>query len=146
MGNYISCISISSRIKIPKSTQVILPTGETSQFRHLVKAAELMVDFPNFFLVNAGPLTIGRRFQPLPADEDLQLGHIYIMFPMRRACSMVTTEDMEVLFKVRSGQSSEPRLSLDGGQGFPVPEFKYKVAIMGKSRKPMLEIITEEDI
>ncbi|XP_047342503.1 uncharacterized protein LOC124945999 [Impatiens glandulifera] len=168
MGNYLSCTYISPKMRIPKAIRVILPGGEIRQFRQVMKAAEMMVEFPSFFLVNSRSLTIGRRFQPLAADDDLQFGNIYTMFPMRRAHSMVMAADMAVFFMAgnapakrilgkvspetevvaapeKEEEVSQPRLSLDGCEGFPMPELKYKLA-MCRSRKPMLDTITEEPI
>nr|KYP35847.1 hypothetical protein KK1_043084 [Cajanus cajan] len=98
MGNYVSCTLAPPLMKNAKATRVIIPTGEVKQFREIVKAAELMLEHPNYFLVNSRSLHIGRRFSPLAADEDLEFGNVYIFFPMRRVNSLVTPADMAVLF------------------------------------------------
>lgn len=170
-----SCTLISPTIKSSKAARVIFPGGEIRQFREPVKAAELMLESPNFFVVNSRSLTIGKRFSPLSADEDLEFGNVYIMFPMRRVNSMVTGGDMALLFmaansapKRISGYSkvgvltelaattesvdrmpeSEvggSRLNLDEVEGFSTAEFKYRLAVC-RSKKPFLDTITEEPI
>src|SRR2546430_1670487 len=98
MGNYVSCTLASPLIKNSKAARVILPAGEVRQFREPIKAAELMLECPNFFLVNSQSLHIGRRFSALAADEEVEFGNVYIMFPMKRLNSVVTAADMAVLF------------------------------------------------
>lgn len=178
MGNYISCTLITPTIKSSKAARVIFPTGEVRQFREPLKAAELMLESPNFFLVNSKSLHMGRRFNPLTADEDLEFGNLYILFPMKRVNSVVTAADMAVYLlaansaakrisggKVRilpesGGDGSEAvavataaveneagcsRLNLDEVEGFPVSEYKYRLA-MFRSKKPLLETIREEPV
>ncbi|KAK2996584.1 hypothetical protein RJ639_024861 [Escallonia herrerae] len=182
MGNYISmsCNFIPPlKMKASRSARVIFPGGDIRQFREPVKAAELMLECPNYFLVSSRSLNIGRRFSPLSADEDVEFGNVYIMFPMKRVNSVVTGADMAVLFMAAS--SSNKRISgskvrvqpeaaaaaataaeSGGGQGnseagrqrssleeivegFPTPEFKYRLAGC-RSRKPLLDTITEEPV
>ncbi|XP_057508399.1 uncharacterized protein LOC130791276 [Actinidia eriantha] len=170
----ISCALISPTINNSKAARVIFPGGEIRQFREPAMAAEPMLERPGFFLVNSRSLTVGRRFSPLSADEDLEFGHLYVMFPMRRVNSVVTAADVAVIFMAskspakrisgvgngrvtpESGQtltvdrSPEDgggglRLSLGDGEGFPAPEFKYRLAVC-RSRKPGLDTITEEPL
>ncbi|GFZ21452.1 hypothetical protein Acr_29g0006140 [Actinidia rufa] len=177
MGNYISmtsCTFISPTINNSKAARVIFPGGEIRQFREPAKAAEPMLERPGFFLVNSRSLIIGRRFSPLAADEDLEFCHLYVMFPMRRVNSVVTTADVAVIFMTAkspakrisgvgnggvtpdSGESLTAdtstenggvgsRLSLGDGEGFPAPEFKYRLAVC-RSRRPGLDTITEEPL
>ncbi|WJX15016.1 hypothetical protein P8452_05210 [Trifolium repens] len=169
MGNYVSCTLAPPLTRNAKATRVILPTGEVKQFREIMKAAELMLENPNFFLVNSRSLHISRRFSPLAADEELEFGNVYIFFPMRRLNSVVTGADMAVLFlaansaakrlhagktrvqpdesnsevvKVEIDQNdSVPRLSLEGVES----GFSYRLSDC-RSRKPILETINEEPI
>lgn len=98
MGNYISCTLATPLIKSNKAARVILSSGEVRCFREPTKAAELMLETPNFFLVNSRSLHIGRRFSALTADEELEFDNVYIMLPMKRVHSVVTAADMAVLF------------------------------------------------
>ncbi|CAK7326687.1 unnamed protein product [Dovyalis caffra] len=175
MGNYISCTLATPLIKSSKAARVVFPTGEVRQFREPVKAAELMLECPNFFLANAQSLHIGRRFSALIADEELEFGNVYLMFPMKRVSSIVTAADMAVFFMAansaakrisggnnhrvlpesgadqnvqespKASEDGAARLSLEGAEGFPVPEYKYRLSSC-RSRKPTLETINEEPV
>ncbi|KAJ0634145.1 hypothetical protein HanPI659440_Chr17g0701111 [Helianthus annuus] len=166
MGNYASAcnmIMITPMMKSTKSARVIFPSGEIRQFREPVKAAEIMLESPSFFLVNSKSLNINRRFSALSADEELEPGNVYIMFPMRRVNSMVTPADMAVFWmagnsagKRISGRISPEmsRVSVGGGGEtmaeerrltVEVPEFSYRMVVC-RSRKPVLDTITEEPV
>lgn len=105
-------------MKSSRAARVIFPSGEVRQFREPIKAAEMMLESPNFFLVNSASLHIGRRFSPLSADEDLEFGNVYIMFQMKRLNSMVTAADMTVLFM--AANSAAKRIS--GGKVRILPD------------------------
>ncbi|KAD0410230.1 hypothetical protein R6Q59_030247 [Mikania micrantha] len=163
MGNYVSScsIGIGSKMRTNKAARVIFPTGEIRQFQDSVKAAEIMLDCPNFFLVNSRSLTINRRFSPLSADEDLELGNVYIMFSMRRVNSMVTPGDMAVFWLSANSAPKRisGRISPDSGGGVTtvrneaelprlvvdVPEFGHRL-LVSRSKKPVLDTITEEPV
>ncbi|KAK9091745.1 hypothetical protein Sjap_024922 [Stephania japonica] len=176
MGNYISCTLSPQTLKhTSKATKVVFPNGEVRQLREPTKAAELMFENPNYFLVNAQSLQIGRRFSALNADEDLEIGNVYVMFLMKKLNSVVTAADMGALFIVASStakrasggrmrilpeysgseagwscspENEGPRLSLEGvddGGDALVSEFQHRVS-MSRSRKPMLETIVEESV
>ncbi|KAF2310853.1 hypothetical protein GH714_017636 [Hevea brasiliensis] len=173
MGNYVSCTLSTPLIKNSKAARVVLPTGEVRQFRHQpVKAAELMLECPNFFLVNSQSLHIGRRFSALSADEEVEFGNVYIMFPMKRVNSVVTAADMAALFmaansaaKRVSGGNNSNKVSVlpeassslqgseDGGsrlgsseeeiEGFPMPEFKYRLSVRISVKFNLFELVNE---
>ncbi|KAG5528061.1 hypothetical protein RHGRI_028861 [Rhododendron griersonianum] len=162
MGNYISC-ALSTQSK-HSAARVIYPTGEIKQFHETTNAAEVMMEAPNFFLVNAMSLQIGRRFSALSADEDLELSAAYVMFPMKRLGSVVTAADMGVLFltansrRVAAGNVrvlpeppeakeavATPKLNLDDMEEFSTLEIKHRLS-MCRSKKPLLETIAEEPI
>ncbi|XP_010274867.1 PREDICTED: uncharacterized protein LOC104610092 [Nelumbo nucifera] len=109
MGNYNSCTLASPPGRQSRGAKVILPSGEIRQLDGQVKAAELMFETPNYFLVNSRSLQIGRRFSALNADKDLEMGNVYIMFPMKRVNSVITAADMGVLFM--SANSAAKRAS-----------------------------------
>ncbi|KAJ6899182.1 hypothetical protein NC652_025615 [Populus alba x Populus x berolinensis] len=159
MGNYISCTL---------ATPLMKNSREVRQFREPVKAAEIMLECPNFFLANSQSLHIGRRFSALSADEELESGNAYLMFPMKRVSSVVTAADMAVFFiaansaakrisggnsnrvlpesggdqnvqeSIEGSENGAARLSLEG-------EYKYRLSC-SRSRKPMLETIKEEPV
>lgn len=165
MGNFISCAFVAPKLKSPKSARVILPSGEIRQFRQPVKAAELMLEAPSFFLVNSKSLNIGRRFSPLTADEDLEFGNLYVMFPMRRANSLVTAADVAVFLMAANSApkriaganngkispeaeaaspSSESRLEVLFLEG-AAPEYQFRLASC-RSKRPGLDTIVEEPL
>ncbi|KAL4652041.1 hypothetical protein ACB092_01G204100 [Castanea dentata] len=98
MGNYVSCALSSPGGKQSRATKVIFPSGQIQEFHAPIKAAELMLETPNFFVVNSMSVQIGRRFSALNADEDLEMANVYVMFPMKRLNSIVTAADMGALF------------------------------------------------
>ncbi|MCD9643587.1 hypothetical protein HAX54_031189 [Datura stramonium] len=153
MGNFTSC-PVLPTIRNSKAARVVLPGGEIRQFREPVKAAEIMMENPSNFLVDSSSLSIGRRFSPLSADEDLEFGNVYIMFPMKRVNSVVTAADMTLLLlaansaakrisggnvKISPEVSPAPEnnaggRSSDGVEGFPVgQEMKYSCGVDGNT-------------
>ncbi|GAA0173524.1 hypothetical protein Leryth_015442 [Lithospermum erythrorhizon] len=163
MGNYISC-SLSSG-NHAKAAKVVFPTGEIKEFKDTIKAAELMFESPNFFLVNAKSLQIGRRFSALNADEDLEMANVYVMFPMKRLNSIVTTSDMGALFlnaksSAKKGSfgtirvlpecnddievESSSKLNHDDIEEYSVAEIQHRRSSFCRSKKPLLDTIIEE--
>lgn len=104
MGNYassaLSKTSSSSSSSSSSAAKVILPDGGVRHIHAPMKAAELMMEIPSFFLVDAKSLKIGRKLSPLAADDDLQIKgcHVYIAFPMTRATSAANASDLARLF------------------------------------------------
>ena len=166
MGNFFACSSLSApKGKHSRAVKVILPNGEIQNFYEPIKAAELMLETPNCFLVNSQSLHIGRRFSALNADEDLEIANSYVMFPMKRLNSVITAADVGALFlaanrvadggNVRvspesSGSSPESEapvanLNLEDIEEFSSPEFKHRLS-MCRSKKPLLETIAEEPV
>ncbi|GAB4827932.1 hypothetical protein Ancab_034817 [Ancistrocladus abbreviatus] len=113
MGNYASCALSGPTGRNRAAAKVIFPTGEIRHFSQPTKAAELMFDMPNFFLVNSLSLQIGRRFSALNADEDLEMGNVYVLFPMKRLNSVVSAADLGALFL--AANSAAKRNSSSGG-------------------------------
>lgn len=169
MGNYVSCTqTTSTAIRNSHSkTKVIFPSGEIRHICEPVKAAELMLECPNFFLVNTKSLQIGRRFLALNADENLEMASAYVMFPMKKVNSVVTAADMGALFltakRVAAGNHTRnlpeiithpaavnkeevtPKLYIEDTDDFLFQEFKHRLS-MCRSKKPLLETIEEEPI
>ncbi|QCD95169.1 hypothetical protein DEO72_LG5g3262 [Vigna unguiculata] len=156
MGNYISCTLSTAGNKHWRGIKVIFPSGEIEEFEEGVKAAELMLEMPSFFVVNTRSLHIGRRFCALNADEELEYGNVYVMHPMKRLNSVVKPSDMGALLltakrvtaKVRvvpEKQVEETKLKLDDIEEFSSPEFMHRLSIT-RSKKPLLETIAEEPL
>ncbi|KAJ0261100.1 hypothetical protein HA466_0042820 [Hirschfeldia incana] len=101
MGNYASCaLSNTTSSSSSSSSKVILPDGEVRHIHAPTKAAEIMMEIPSFFLVDAKTLKIGRKLSPLAADDDLEINgrHVYVALPMTRATSAANASDMARLF------------------------------------------------
>lgn len=145
MGNFISCGS-SPKVMDSRSTRVIFQNGEIQKFDEPIKAAEIMLESPNSFLVNSSSLIVGRRFSAISADEELEFGNFYVMFPMKKVNSIITIKDIISIGKpeneATTGKSSEDGI---GPLGFPVgrQEFGHRVRVSCRSRKPLLETIME---
>ncbi|KAJ4882619.1 hypothetical protein Rs2_32712 [Raphanus sativus] len=114
MGNYVSsALSKTTPSSSSSAARVILPDGEVRHIHEPTKAAELMLEIPSFFLVDAKSLKIGRKFNPLAADDDLQIKgcHVYIAFPMSRATSAANASDMARLFVAAKKQHRQTKSS-----------------------------------
>ncbi|KAK7381448.1 hypothetical protein VNO78_34142 [Psophocarpus tetragonolobus] len=150
MGNYISCTVSTGSRKHWRGIKVIFPSGEIQQLEEGVKAAELMLEMPSFFVANTRSLKIGRRFCALKADQELHSGNVYVMLPIKRLNSLVKPSDMGPLLltaKVRivphtQPHHEDPRLNLDDIQEFSSPDFMHTFSI-SRSNKPLLETIAE---
>ncbi|XP_059642536.1 uncharacterized protein LOC132284437 [Cornus florida] len=172
MGNYISCTLTAPTGKhTNRAIKVIFPTGQIQQFYQPIKAAELMLETPNCFLVNSQSIQMGRRFSALSADEDLEMANVYVMFPMKRLNSVVSAADMGVLFMAANSAAKRisggnfrilpeggeppamtvnesagvPKLNLDDIEEYSSLEFKHRLS-MCRSKKPLLETIAEEPV
>lgn len=109
MGNYISCASDS----VPSNTVKVLSwNGTVQELQRRIKAAELMLDNPQHFVCHANGLQIGRRINPLSADEELDLGYLYFLLPMAKLHSVLSGTDMASLaFKANSAMKPANRRS-----------------------------------
>ncbi|XP_074589919.1 uncharacterized protein LOC141845816 [Curcuma longa] len=165
MGSYVSCaLAIGGGGDGFGSTSVVLPGGEVRRAEGPATAAEFMLDAPGHFLVSSRSVHVGRRFAPLTADEELEAGQVYVMFPMKRANAVVSAADMAVLLagvrKEMGGRSarllpdasaaaestSELGEESEGAAAVvELGEFKYRLNL-SRSRRPNLETIHEEGI
>ncbi|XP_028785528.1 uncharacterized protein LOC114752781 [Neltuma alba] len=118
MGNYVSCTLSTPGSKNLRAIKVIFPGGEIKELRAPIRAAELMLEKPNFFVVNARALQIGRRFSALSADEELEFSNVYVMFPMKRLNSKVTGADMGSLLLTANAAVKK----VSGGKARVLPE------------------------
>ncbi|KAF8727481.1 hypothetical protein HU200_019089 [Digitaria exilis] len=171
MGNFLSC----TLAKAPggRCARVILPDGVVKQVSLPATAAELMMDAPGHFLVDARGAGLGSRLSALPADEDLELGGAYATFPMKRLGTPLAPADVARLAAAatrearRSAKVSSvvvvaapphaveeeeeaPRLRLeemvvdDDAAAAELGALKHRLS-NARSRKPTLETIQEEN-
>ncbi|KAJ9564522.1 hypothetical protein OSB04_000488 [Centaurea solstitialis] len=155
MGNYVSCTLTPQHGKFSRATKVIFPNSEIRKFREPVKAAEIMMELPNSFIVNSKSLRVGARFSALNADEDLEFASVYVVFPMNRVNAVITTADLGSLFmtakKIDGGRicsenvPTQPRLKSEDIEEMSLPEFKRRIS-MCRSKKPLLDTIVEEQV
>lgn len=75
-----------------------------------MKVAELMLDNPNQFLCNLGSLEAGRRILALTAEDEIEAGNSYVLFPMPKLRSLLSEWEMrrieEIMKKKSSSQSN----------------------------------------
>jgi hypothetical protein len=175
MGNYMSC----TLAKAPghgggKCARVILPDGGVRQVPLPATAAELMMDAPGHFLVDARGAGLGARLAALPADEELQLGAVYATFQMKRVGTPLVAADVARLAAAATREARRssakvanavvvappvaevvavpedaPRLRLedlvdDAAAAAEICELKHR-ASNARSRRPTLETIEEEN-
>ncbi|RYR57897.1 hypothetical protein Ahy_A05g023575 isoform A [Arachis hypogaea] len=159
MGNYISCTLAGPGSKNSRGIKVIFPSGEIQQFQEPIKAAELMLEMPSFFVVNTRSLQIGRRFSALNADEELEFSNVYVMIPMKKLNSAVSAADMGALLITANAAAkrasendmrimespSQPKLNLDDIEEYSSPEVMHRLSLC-RSKKPLLETIAEEPV
>ena len=172
MGNYMSC----TLAKAPggRGARVILPDGGIRQVPLPATAAELMMDAPGHFLVDARATTVGARLAALPADEELELGGAYAAFPMKRlgtplaaaeaarlAAAAGTREARRSSAKVSddappagvaaaAAEEKAKRLRLedmevDGAAAAELGALKHRLSNARARRRPTLETIEEEN-
>ncbi|CAK8533835.1 unnamed protein product [Lathyrus sativus] len=162
MGNYISCSLSGGGNRQWRSIKVIFPSGEICKFEEAIKAAELMVEMPSFFVVNTRSLHIGRRFCALHADEELERGNVYVMIPMKKLNSAVTASDMGSLLitakrvsakvnKILPTAESNLEMVLSQPQLLNLDDIDqdlsmHRLSICSRSKKPLLETIAEEKV
>lgn len=115
------------------------------------------MEFPSYFLVNSCSMQIGRRFYALSADEDLEVGNLYVMFPMKRVNSKVADGDVAAKMKTVADDPEEGDEIMKRDEHFGLvcnfeemegsvnEDFKYRMSVC-RSRKPKLETIKEEPI
>lgn len=171
MGNYLSC----TLAKVPggRGAKEILPDGGVRQVGLPATAAELMMDAPGHFLADVRAARVGARLTALSADEDLEVGAVYAMFPMKRLGTPLAAADMA---RLAAGATREvrrsakvaamvvappeatapasavvedaPRLRLDemvdDAAVAEIDVFKHRLSST-RSRRPTLETIEEEN-
>ncbi|KAI3665569.1 hypothetical protein L6452_44196 [Arctium lappa] len=155
MGNYVSCTLTHQDRKFSRVTKVIFPDNEIRKYQEPIKAAEVMMESPNSFVVHSKSLRVGARFSALNADEDLEFASVYVMFPMNKVNDVITTADLGSLFitaKKIDGRRicmenapTPPRLKLEDIEEMSSLEFKRRIS-MCRSKKPLLDTIVEEQV
>ena len=173
MGNLASC-TMAAPAGSGRGARVVLPDGRLRQVPLPATAAELMMDAPGHFLVDARAATVGARLAALPADEELELGGAYAAFPMKRlgtplaaaeaarlAAAAGTREARRSSAKVSddappagvaaaAAEEKAKRLRLedmevDGAAAAELGALKHRLSNARARRRPTLETIEEEN-
>ena len=157
-----------------RGARVILPDGGVRQVALPATAAELMMDAPGHFLVDARAASAGARLAALPADEELELGGAYAAFPMkllgtplaaadaarlaatatreaRRSSAKVSDDAPPAGVAAAAAEEKAPRLRLedmevDGAAAAELGALKHRLSNerARTRRRPTLETIEEE--
>ncbi|KAF3330284.1 hypothetical protein FCM35_KLT03638 [Carex littledalei] len=163
MGNYLSCTLVKATAG-GSTVKVILPDNQVRRFNGPVIAAELMLDAPGNFLAEARCMHLGQRLKALSADEELEMGSIYVMLPMNRLNAIATAADMARLLVLATKEAKRVPPSArvqpdsvadvhktarvddvdDPEAAVEIGEFKHRLSC-GRSRRPTLETIQEEN-
>lgn len=155
MGNYLSC----TLAKAPGSgggrcARVILPDGGVRQVPLPATAAELMMDAPGHFLVDARGAGLGlgsrARLAALPADEDLELGAVYATFPMKRLGTPLAPADLARLAAAATREatrrsSSSAKVANAVVVVAPAPEAAVAEDAPGSRMLRLEEIVDDDD-
>ncbi|MQL91584.1 hypothetical protein Taro_024199 [Colocasia esculenta] len=101
MGSY-----ISSRRRTSDATagKVVLPDGTVRTFPRGTSVAELMLEYPQHFVIELRSLMAGTRGEALPADQKLDTGRVYLVLPMKQggAAALSAAEARRLLLRSRS--------------------------------------------
>ncbi|OEL30738.1 hypothetical protein BAE44_0008238 [Dichanthelium oligosanthes] len=140
MGNYLSC----TLAKTPggRCARVILPDGGVRQVSLPATAAELMMDAPGHFLVDArGAGRLGARLAALPADEELELGGVYATFPMKRLGTPLAAADMARLAAAATREARRSARVSDLVVAPPAAEVAAAAEVEAPSRLRLEEMV-----
>ncbi|KAL1195455.1 hypothetical protein V5N11_030729 [Cardamine amara subsp. amara] len=150
MGNYVSSAltKTSSSSSSSSAAKVILPDGGVRLIHAPMKAAELMMEIPSFFFVDAKSLKIGRKLSPLAADDDLQIKGCHRSKKQRRRVGADSYGSGTVVKNCHNGKVSPDgeeddvkivsvgsKLNLEDIEDFSAAEFMHRISI-SKSKKP----------
>ncbi|GLJ46351.1 hypothetical protein SUGI_0977090 [Cryptomeria japonica] len=109
MGSYLSCASYSS--VMPYNTvKVLFFNGGLQEFHTEMKVAEIMLENPQHFVCHSDSLEVGRRINPLSADDDLEVGHLYLVLPMSKLQSVLSGSLMaSIAFRATSAMKKSSK-------------------------------------
>ncbi|CAA7398373.1 unnamed protein product [Spirodela intermedia] len=115
------------RVILADCTVVAMEEGAT--------VAELMLEHPQQFVVELRSFLAGNRAAPLPADQQLEVGKVYLMLPMKSGKAPVSSagEARRILSKKRSGRRSH-------GTPAGAPPEEEKKAAAGPPELPFSEL------
>lgn len=107
MGNHLACVSSGAQFR---GVQVLhADSGFLSELEGTAKVAELMMENSDQFVCHAKAIQIRMRCSPLPADEELKIGELYILLPMRKLHARLSPEEIAFLSSAMNRTSSKKR-------------------------------------
>lgn len=99
MGHTTLTCKLSTRSSSSSSIKLISATddGTVYKFYKPLRAADIMVQNPGWFICDSAQLSVGLRVPGLTADEKLQPSHLYFLLPVDMLYSVLTDEEMDSL-------------------------------------------------
>ncbi|KAH7517895.1 uncharacterized protein LOC107435766 [Ziziphus jujuba] len=97
MGNCRSCQSTS--IAISSNVKLILQDGQLQEFSHPVKVSQVLQNYssPSCFICDSDDMEVGEFVCALNGDEELQVGQLYFVLPLKLLKSPFQAKDMAAL-------------------------------------------------
>ncbi|KAK2649638.1 hypothetical protein Ddye_017127 [Dipteronia dyeriana] len=136
MGNYTSsCFYMHSRSH--KTTKIIDSNGHQRQVNVPIKAAEIMIEEPGHVICPVDELLRTHRVLPTKADDGLQAGKVYMLFPVVRVNGKVKEEEIKAAcgnqkIKKRSLLRRRRKSTSDGAKVLPVVNEDVKDEVDGQ--------------
>ncbi|KAH9314755.1 hypothetical protein KI387_023382, partial [Taxus chinensis] len=101
MGNCVS--TSSSNTQFMQTAKIIFFDGGLKEFSKPIKAEEIIVQNPGYFLCHWDSLHIGKFMAAVNSKEDLELGELYFVLPLSKLQYVLSASDMAAMvFKANS--------------------------------------------
>jgi hypothetical protein len=133
MGNLVSqCVAVVSAGGA--RPLVVGPDGSRSWPEDRTGVAELMIDVPGHVVARATDVARERRLRPMPADELLRAGEVYLLVPATRAGARLGDPEVEAIAQLVSGKkkSRKSRTAGGGKRVFPAVNVGDEEVVGGK--------------
>lgn len=93
-----SSISISSAIEC-QTARIIFSDGTLNEFGKNVKAEKIIVQNPGHFLCDSDTLFVDRYMVAVDSDEELKMGQLYFLLPLRKLHYVLSVSDMAMMLR-----------------------------------------------
>ncbi|KAJ1283507.1 hypothetical protein BS78_03G133100 [Paspalum vaginatum] len=114
MGNLVSqCAASGAGARPPL---VVGPDGGRTLVEESTGVAELMIDAPGHVVARAADVTRERQVRPMPADELLRAGEVYLLVPAARAGPRLGDCEVEAIRLLLSGKRKSRKSRTGGGR------------------------------
>ncbi|XP_077250818.1 uncharacterized protein LOC143890136 [Tasmannia lanceolata] len=115
MRNPISCCIFNTK----PLAKFIDPNGNLRLIGIPAQAAELMLESPGYLVAPVEELSRTRRISAMRADEELEIGKLYLMFPVSRVNCWVSERE---IVAIDSATCRNKKGKTDGSRVFPERE------------------------